>query len=180
MQGQVAAPKAATPTAAVPQSSARALHRYEDTWAVLAQRNMDICGRAREAAGAVINASTRVGEVSAAWGQLRTELQGLPQCASQLRALASSVASACARIDVLEHRLHDAALARAELDVETAPLKRDIAEKEFNIAQKGAKVAKLAPVLAQAAEHMPDEAASEMIAMRFSPARNASFSRKLT
>ena len=102
---------------AVPHSSASALlRRYEASWAEIAQRNTSVCSRAREFAGDVARANARAGEASAAWGQLRAELQALPQCALELRELASSVAGACARIDALEHRLHDAALARAEQD----------------------------------------------------------------
>ena len=46
-----------------------------------------------------------------------------------------------------------AALARAELDVKKAPVKRDIAEYKLKIATANAKVAKLAPVVSQMAQY---------------------------
>ena len=97
-------------------SATALLRRYEASWADIAQRNTSVCSRSREIAGDVAKANARAGEASAAWGQFRAELQALPQFALQMRELASSVADACARIDALEHRLHDAALARAEQD----------------------------------------------------------------
>ena len=43
--------------------------------------------------------------------------------------------------------------------METAPLKRDIAELKLDIAQKKAKVAKVVPVVSRAAQHMPEAGA---------------------
>lgn len=106
----------ALPWTLPPHSSTNLLVRYELKAAEITQRTESIGSRARAVAMAVADASARAKHAAAAWGQLRAELQMLPQSVGLVHELAASVTAACAQIYALEHRLHDAALACAEQD----------------------------------------------------------------
>ena len=89
------------------------------------------------------------------------------KAAAKVRAAAEKAAAKICKDAAVATAAAEAALARATADVQKAPLKRDIAELKLDIAQKKAKVAEVkkdkaamvAPVLAQAAQHIPEAAA---------------------
>ena len=101
----------ATAAASSAASSVELLRRYEASWAALSERNADICRRGLDFAADVKAAHIRATARAAEHRQLHEGLETLPPL---LLEVAQGIASACARCDALEARLHDACVAHAE------------------------------------------------------------------
>ena len=101
----------ATAAASSAASSVELLRRYEASWAALSERNADICRRGLDLAADVKAAHIRATARAAEHRQLHEGLETLPPL---LLEVAQGIASACARCDALEARLHDACVAHAE------------------------------------------------------------------
>ena len=98
-------------TASSPES---VLLRYEVEWSDIAERNADICKRARSLAANIKDANARCESAAAGWSQLRGELAHMGSSSTLMEGVARRIDDVCSRIDQLEARLHDATLARME------------------------------------------------------------------